>query len=147
MSGCAVRLRSWAGIVTIPLLPFGTRASRRRVERHRYWLTDQRLVVQDGLIGQRVSSVPLSRIVDVTVRQNWFDRLLGIQNLDVRDMIGEVGGSGMASDLALVDVADPEHRKHALLDGTHTPPAAASDAQGAMSEMVDLLQQPAHQTA
>lgn len=115
--------------------------SQRRIARHRYWLTDKRLVVQEGLIGQQVRSVPLSRVVDVTVRQNWLDRLFGVTSLDVRDMTGEVGGPGPSRGLQLFDVTQPEQWKKEILARTGSVIATDQSQGRELGQMVSLLQQ------
>lgn len=138
------QLAAWAlGVVTLPLAPISWWATRRQVARHRYWLTDRRLVVQEGLIGQRVRSVPLDRVVDVAVTQSWLDRLFGVVNLDVRDMTGEVGspGSGAtaATGLRLFDVDAPEAWKREILGRAGKAPVPGGD--DSMDRVVALLQQ------
>ena len=75
---------------------------------HRWWITDRRLVVRHGLVGYRIQSVPLERIVDVTLRASWVDRLLGLQHIDVRDMTGEVSAVSRGAGLNLWAVEDAE---------------------------------------
>ena len=84
------------GIVTIPFLPVLWWAALRSVEVHRYWLTDRRLVVRTGLIGYKIRSIPLSRVVDVAVQTDWLDRLLGLTHIEVRDMTGESSAQGVS---------------------------------------------------
>lgn len=90
----------------LPLLPLWLWANRAWRGRHRYWLTDRRLVVQTGIIGQSLRSVPLGRVADVEVRASWFDRLFGLQHVVVRDMTGEVSSGGMSAGFRLAAVAD-----------------------------------------
>lgn len=90
----------------LPLLPLVLWANRAWQRRHRYWLTDRRLVVQTGIIGQSLRSVPLSRVADVEVRASWFDRLFGLQHVVVRDMTGEVSSGGISAGFRMAAVAD-----------------------------------------
>jgi uncharacterized membrane protein YdbT with pleckstrin-like domain len=128
-------------VVTAPAAILSWWTSQRRVSRHRYWLTNTRLVVQEGLIGQQVRSVPLSRIVDVTVRQNWLDRIFGITNLDVRDMTGEMGGPGPSRGLQLFDVTGPDAWKQEILSRTSATIPCESNEGRELGQMVSLLQQ------
>lgn len=92
--------------VLLPALPLWLWANRAWHGRHRYWLTDRRLVVQTGIIGQSLRSVPLSRVADVEVRASWLDRLFDVQHVVVRDMTGEVSSGGMSAGFRLAAVAD-----------------------------------------
>lgn len=127
-----------AGVVTIPALPILAWAMRRWTQRHRYWLTNRRLVVQEGIVGQEVRSVPLDRIVDVAVTQNWLDRLFGVVNINVRDMTGESSGAegGMSKGLRLFDVQSPQSWKRLILARTGKAPqdAASQDRVVALLE-------------
>jgi len=95
-------------IVLLPLLPVAWWASQQAVAQHRWWLTNQRLLVANGVIGRTVRSVPLDRIVDVTVRSTWWDKVWGFEHVSVRDMTGEVAAAGVSTGLVLqaVDCAD-----------------------------------------
>lgn len=83
---------------------------------HRWWITDRRLVVRHGLVGYRIQSVPLERIVDVTLRASWTDRLLGLQHIDVRDMTGEVSAFSRGAGLNLWAVHDAEEVADKLVE-------------------------------
>lgn len=82
---------------------------------HRWWLTDQRLVVRHGMVGYQVQSVPLDRIVDVTLRASWLDRLFGLEHITVRDMTGEVSSSAMSVGLNLFAVENAEAVADAII--------------------------------
>jgi uncharacterized membrane protein YdbT with pleckstrin-like domain len=91
---------------------------------HRWWLTDRRLVVRHGLVGYRIRSVPLERIVDVTLRASWADRLLGLQHIDVRDMTGEASFDSRSTGLNLWAVDGAEEIADQLVQlarGDSTP--------------------------
>ena len=75
---------------------------------HRWWLTDRRLVIRHGLVGYQIQSVPLERIVDVTLRVSWLDRLFGLQHIHIRDMTGQVSANAVTPGLSLLAVEDAE---------------------------------------
>ncbi len=101
-------LLSVCAVVLIPLLPLAWWIVGRAVGQHRWWLTDRRLVVANGVIGRTVRSVPLDRIVDVTLSSTWWDRVWGLEHVTVRDMTGEVGGPHGATGLTLLAVDDAD---------------------------------------
>lgn len=104
------------GVLTAPLALLTPWLATRYLSMHRWWLTDQRLVVRTGLFGWSVRSVPLDRVVDVTVAASWWDLLFGVQHVQVRDMTGEVASSGVSTGLVLMGLADAEPIADALLD-------------------------------
>lgn len=76
-------------LVIMPLQIWLSNISARR---HRYFVTSQRVVVTNGLIGYNTRSVPLERISDVQIGCTWIDRLFDIRSVVVRDMTGEAQG-------------------------------------------------------
>lgn len=90
--------------------------AKQRWHWHRWWLTDKRLVVRQGVIGYQLKSVPLDRIVDVTLKASWWDRLWGLQHIQVRDMTGEVGGyNNRSKGLEMLAVEGAEDIAHLVL--------------------------------
>ncbi len=150
-----LRLASLAGttllslitVFGIPFLPLFWWLGLRQVAVHRYWLTDRRLVVRTGIIGYQIRSIPLSRIVDVSTRASWFDRLLGLTHIHVRDMTGESAGEGVSRGVRLLGVQDPETWAASILTrststaapGATSPPVAARDG-AQLDTVVSLLQ-------
>jgi len=93
--------------------------------------------VRTGFIGWSLRSVPLDRIVDVTTRASWWDRLWNIEHIVVRDMTGEVAQSGVSTGLYLMGVEDSMTVAERIL--VETPRAANRD--GDMTAVVRLLEQ------
>lgn len=83
---------------------------------HRWWLTNQRLVVRTGFVGYQLQSVPLDRIVDVTLKASWWDRLWGLQHVQIRDMSSEVSSGTSRPGLRLIAVPEAEIVTDAILD-------------------------------
>lgn len=123
------------GVVTAPIVVFVPAMVRRWLGWHAWWLTNQRLVVRTGFIGWRLQSVPLDRIVDVTLRASWWDRLWGVEHIKVRDMTGEVGAGGTSPNLRLLAVPNAHDIADLLL--TSAPRLDADRRE--MDEVVDLL--------
>jgi len=78
--------------MTLFFLPLVWWMGRVAAQRHQYCVTNQRVVVTDGLIGYRTRSVPLERISDVQIGCTWIERSVGIRSIVVRDMTGEAQG-------------------------------------------------------
>jgi len=105
---------------------------------HQWWLTDKRLVVRSGLVGYQLQSVPLDRIVDVTLHASWWDRVWGLKHIQVRDMNSEVSASFHHSrGLKLVAVPDAELVSEKILGAC--PGVASSPSE--MGEVVTLLRE------
>ena len=73
-------------------LPFQWWIARESAKRHRYIVTNQRVIVTDGLVGYKTRSVPLERISDVQIGCTWVERMFNIRTVIVRDMTGEAQG-------------------------------------------------------
>ncbi len=127
------------GVFTIPLLPALWWGALKSVSVHRYWLTDQRLVVRTGLIGYQLRSIPLDRVVDVSVRASWLDRILGVVGVEVRDMTGESGGgnAGVSKGARLLAVTDAARWTDAILDRQRAP---AADGETVLQALRALVQ-------
>ncbi|MFT4627080.1 MAG: putative membrane protein YdbT with pleckstrin-like domain [Myxococcota bacterium] len=125
-------------VFTLPLVPFVPLIVRQSLGWHQWWLTDRRLVVRDGFIGWSIRSVPLDRIVDVTTKASWWDRLWGVEHVTVRDMTGEVGSGGVSTGLRLIAPSDAARVAERIL--AEAPRSAVSGAAGEMGDVVRLLQ-------
>ena len=99
------------------------------------WLTDQRLVVRTGFIGYQLRSVPLDRVVDVTLQASWWDRLWGLQHVQIRDMNSEVSSGTSRPGLRLIAVPEAESVTDVILNAC---PALGSETDR-MDEVVVLL--------
>jgi uncharacterized membrane protein YdbT with pleckstrin-like domain len=108
---------------------------RRKIGWDRWWVTNQRLVVRTGLIGWKVQSLPLDRIVDVTIKSTWWDRFFGLEHIKVRDMTGEVSGNGVSQALHLLAVPGAHEVAEMLLTASPRVPSSP----GEMDEVVKLL--------
>lgn len=77
-------------------LPLAYLIVRAYVKKHRYWLTNSRVVVTTGIIGFRARSIPLERVSDVAISCDWLEKLMGMRSVVVRDMTGEaLSGANM----------------------------------------------------
>ena len=90
-------------------------------KKHRYWVTDQRVVWRHGIIGYRITSVPLERISDVAVSRTFLETICGVGGVVVREMTGEVkygywyGGVGRVFP-TMIAVPDPEEMQRRILE-------------------------------
>ncbi|MGQ9641631.1 MAG: PH domain-containing protein [Candidatus Bathycorpusculaceae bacterium] len=55
-------------------------------KKHRYWVTDKRVVWRHGVIGYSITSVPLERISDVTVSRTFWERICGVSGIVIKEM-------------------------------------------------------------
>ena len=81
----------------------------------RYLITNRRLQIRRGLIAKNVEETRVDRIVDVTVRQGVFDRILGIGAVDFDNASAQQGDlfrfSGIASPEKVVRAIDQVHEE------------------------------------
>ena len=117
-------------------------------KRHQGFVTNQRVIVTNGLIGYSTRSVPLERISDVQIGCSWAERYFNIRSIMIRDMTGEAqGGARMeglediqgVQDLILREVRRVNRQGTELLSI-----ASASPQKPALSEsgeVVELLRE------
>jgi len=135
MPSLASRISLWfvLTVAPIPLIPLVPLFVRQYLGWHRWWLTDRRLVVRNGFIGWQLSSVPLDRIVDVTMYASWWDRLWGIQHIKVRDMTGEVNSYQVSTGMCLIGVEDAEDVAEMILANTPQVATRSDDFSGVIN--------------
>ena len=126
-------------VVLLPLAVFVPLFVHQSMGWHRWWLTNQRLVVRTGFIGWQLRSVPLDRIVDVTHRASWWDRLWGVEHIAVRDMTGEIGSSGTSTGLQLLGVEDAAAVARRILAETPSSPVRGTDDLGDVVRLLEVL--------
>lgn len=89
-----------------------------------YTITTFRLVTREGVLRRRASSVPLTRILDVSYEQSLRDRLLGCGTLVVQ--------TAAEGAVVLADVPGVAHAHHVLneliLAGSPTPEPGLGDS-------------------
>ncbi len=88
----------------VAFLPFIWWACRVYANNHRYWVTNNRVIVANKIIGYNVRSIPLERISDIAVRSSFLEQMFGLTSVVVRDMTGEAQAG--ASMLAVDNAAD-----------------------------------------
>ncbi len=99
------------GLLGLPLAYFIIKAY---VNKHRYWLTNSRVVVTTGIIGYRARSIPLERVSDVAISCDWLEKLLGMRTVVVRDMTGEaMSGANIRA------FSNPSELQQKILDQVH----------------------------
>lgn len=136
-----------ATVVLLPLVIFAPLFAGMTFNWHRWWLTNQRVVVRTGFIGWSLRSIPLDRISDVTIRQGFWDQLFGTTHLCIRDMTGEVGSNGVSTGGNLYGVPDALATQQSilsLLQNTRALPTHQdSDVVALLGEIRDRLPPPA----
>ena len=109
------RASLWILILLMPyLLPFVWWGTRKSAERHRFTITNLRVIITHGLIGYRTSSVPMERITDVTIGCSWLERWVGIRSAAIRDSAGGVQAVGMGT--SIQGLSNPEEVQSIILN-------------------------------
>jgi hypothetical protein len=72
-----------------------------RVKATHYRLTNQRLLIESGLLSKSVEEIDLRYVEDLQFRQTFLERLLGIGNVDV------VSSDKLAPKIVIGGIADP----------------------------------------
>jgi hypothetical protein len=77
-----------------------------------YWVTDRRIVTRSGMIGYKISSIPLERVSDVTVHRNVFAMIAKAPVLGIRDMASNAQWRGPR----WIGVTEAEAVQHDILE-------------------------------
>jgi uncharacterized membrane protein YdbT with pleckstrin-like domain len=93
----------------------------------RYLITSRRLQIRRGILAKNVEETRVERVVDVTVRQSVFDRILQIGAVDFDNASAQQGDlfrfSGVAQPERVVRAVDQVHEQ----SSAQAPPAAPAD--------------------
>ncbi len=110
------------GLPLVPLLYFVMKAF---IAKHRYWVTNSRIIVTNGIIGFKARSIPLERVSDVAISCNWLERAFGLRSVIVRDMTGEA-----MSGARMLAVSDATGMQRDILDRIHEVNRRAPSPEG-----------------
>src|SRR3954454_2433518 len=114
-----------AGAILLILLVVGW---LRRITT-RYLITNRRLQIRRGLLAKHVEETRVERVVDVTVHQGVFDRILRIGAVDFDNASAQQGDlfrfAGVANPERVVRAIDQVHEQARVAAGS--APAATSD--------------------
>jgi uncharacterized membrane protein YdbT with pleckstrin-like domain len=91
--------------------PFVVMASKK----YRYWATNRRIVTRTGIIGYKISSIPLERVSDVTVSHNVLALLIRAPVLVIRDMAANAHWRGPR----WIGVPEAETVQHDILEAVN----------------------------
>jgi uncharacterized membrane protein YdbT with pleckstrin-like domain len=95
----------------------------------RYLITNRRMQIRRGLIAKHVEETRVERVVDVSVHQGVFDRLLRIGAVDFDNASAQQGDlfrfAGVANPERVVRAIDQVHEQARVAAGS--APAATSD--------------------
>ncbi len=138
---------SCVGLVFLPIIWWVCSVYAKN---HRYWVTNNRVIIANKIIGYNVRSIPLERISDIAVRATLSQRLFGLASIVVRDMTGEAqGGAAMlAVDNAaevqaqLLDYVRQVNRREATSGAASSGrgPYRAVESLGSQMQMLHLLE-------
>lgn len=76
------------------------------IKTHKYYITNQRVYAQAGLISKRKRSIGFNKITDITVHQNVFEKMFSVSNLSIQT--AGMSGRPEITFLGIKDAAVPE---------------------------------------
>lgn len=89
--------------------------SSMRYKHQYYWITNKRVIYKRGLIGYRISSIPLERISDIILSRSFIERLFGFGSLHVQTLAGQITyGRYLGAEASLLAVPDPEETQELI---------------------------------
>ncbi len=96
----------------------------------RYWVAGGHLVIRSGLVSRTERRIPLERIQELAVRQEWYYRLAGLARVE----ISTAGSDQVEAQLDAVSLAEALGLKH--LVEAHQQPLSSSGPSGEPAENV-----------
>ena len=96
-------------ILTFFLLIILYLVANNRYNYQHYWITNKRIMYRRGILGYKISSIPLERISDVIVSRTFIERIFGFGSLHIQSLAGQVTyGSRIGAEGSLIAAPDPE---------------------------------------
>ena len=119
--GKALQFQLAAYIIPLSLLGFILLfwiLSTMQYQKQKYWITSSRVVYKRGIIGYRISSIPLERISDIIISRTLLERIFGFGSLHIQTLAGQISpsGSGMGAEGQLLAIPEPEKTQNLVLD-------------------------------
>ena len=92
--------------------------ANNRYNYQHYWLTNNRVLYRRGVLGYRISSIPLERISDVIVSRTFLERIFGFGSVHIQSLAGQFSyGTGrLGTEGALLAAPDPEGTQKLIFD-------------------------------
>lgn len=78
----------------------------------RYEVSNQRLIVEYGILNKRTEEIELYRVQDLSVERSVFDRMFGVGNIVIHS------GDATGGALVLFDIADVENVKDKIREAS-----------------------------
>jgi uncharacterized membrane protein YdbT with pleckstrin-like domain len=74
-----------------------------------YWITNKRVMYRRGILGYRISSIPLERISDVIVSRTFIERIFGFGSIMIQSLAGQVTyRQRLGAEGSLLAIPNPE---------------------------------------
>jgi uncharacterized membrane protein YdbT with pleckstrin-like domain len=99
------------GFIFLVILVILYLIANNRYNYQHYWITNKRVLYRRGLIGYRISSIPLERISDVIVSRTFFERIFGFGSILIQSLAGQISyprGGRLGAEGSLIAIPDPE---------------------------------------
>ena len=91
-------------ILFIPILIIALLYQISLVRSYTFYITNERVILEGGILLRKIKSVPYHKITDVSISQNIIERMLGISTLNVH-----TAGTGMQiPEIRFVGLGEPE---------------------------------------
>lgn len=91
--------------------------ANNRYKYQHYWITNKRIMYRRGILGYKISSIPLERVSDVIVSRGFVERMFGFGSILIQSLAGQFTPHQMfGSEGSLVAVPDPEGLQKLIFD-------------------------------
>ena len=101
------------GLIVGVIIAIGVYLWKLSRDKTTYSLTNESVIIETGLLNKTIRKVPLSKIQDVTLKQDILQKQFNVGNLFI-ESAGESGGS-----LPIKDILDPHNKMEQILKTAH----------------------------
>ena len=102
------------GIGALLSVPLAYLIAKCRYKWQHYWITNQRVIEQQGLIGYKIKAVPFKRISDIILTRSWLEKLLGFGSLHIQTLAGQISAGVGGAEISMLALPQPEETQQLL---------------------------------
>jgi len=99
------------GFIFLVLFVIFYLVANNRYNYQHYWITNKRVLCRRGILGYRISSIPLERISDVIVSRTFWERVFGFGSVLIQSLAGQITlnrYNRLGAEGSLIAIPDPE---------------------------------------
>lgn len=89
---------------------------QKTYEQSYYWVTNKRVIYRRGILGYKISSIPLNRISDVIISHTFLEQTFHFGSLQIQTLAGQVSSASGGAEANLRAIQSPERVQRIILE-------------------------------